>query len=308
MALGSDENRRRIAYNMGLRLLLQQETSRIWQFCESFTVDAELGLSFDEIGVFEDPNQVAPGSTYEPVTVNELAFTRRWLQTTTWDLFKHWPTWEMTKVLEDPTSAVMRQFMYSFNRKKDSIAVNAIFGSVKRGKTLPGDDADVTFPAGQVIAVNVINPGAAAGNVGLNRAKLNAVFSLFVKNEAIQDDGPGNGLHMAITAKQLNDMLDDDKVTDRDSLLGQFERTGRLNYLNIDFHNYQNLPTDGSGYRRCPVWIREGMRVGIVRDLTTDLDQNKNMRGYPWQARAAAEIGAARAEEKMVAEVKCAES
>ncbi|MBK8200743.1 MAG: hypothetical protein IPK75_20595 [Acidobacteria bacterium] len=55
-------------------------------------------------------------------------------------------------------------------------------------------------------------------------------------------------------------MLNDDKVTDRDSLLGQFERTGRLNYLNIDFHNYQALPVDGNSYRRCPVWMPMGAR------------------------------------------------
>jgi hypothetical protein len=305
MALGPDENTRRVSYHNTMRLLLQQETTRIWQYCQPHTVDAELGLAFGEMAVFDDPEPFVPGSDYEPIVVNELAFTRRWLNTAKWRQHKHWPYYNDTYVLSDPTSDVMRQFMYSFNRRKDRIAVAAMFAAVRRGKTLPGDDADVTFPAGQTIAVTVGNGGS--GNVGLNRAKLNAVFSLFVANEAIQDDGPGGGLHMAITAKQLNNMLDDDKVTDRDSLLGQFERTGRLNYLNIDFHNYQNLPTTG-GFRRCPVWIKEGMRVGITKELMTDLSQRKDMMGLPWQAVAYAELGAARAEEKMVAEVLCAES
>lgn len=307
MALGPDENKRRISYANTLRLLLQQETSRIWQYCTPHTVDAELGLGFDEIAPFDAPRAVPAGSRYEPMGISELQFTRRWLSTSPWDFFKHWPSFELTKTLEDPTSAVMRQIMFAFNRKKDEIAVTAMFGAVKRGKTLPGDDADVTFPAGQVIAVDVVNSGSATAT-GLNRAKLNKVFTLFVGNEAIQDDGPGNGLHMAITAKQLNDMLNDDKVTDRDSLLGQFERTGRLNYLNIDFHNYQNLPVDGSGYRRCPVWLPDGIRCGMTKELTTDLSQRKDIRTLPWQAYAYAEFGAARAEEKMVAEVKCAEA
>lgn len=307
MALGPDENLRRITYDNNLRLLLQQQTTRIWQYCEPHNVDAELGLSFDEIGIFEDFDAMVPGANYQPIEINELQFTRRWLSTASWEKYKHWSSWNETVTVQDPNSAVLRQFMYSFNKKKDAVALAAMFGAVKRGKTLPGDDADVTFPAGQVIAVDVVNSGSPTAT-GLNRAKLNKVFTLFVGNEAIQDDGPGNGLHMAIGSKQLNDMLNDDKVTDRDSLLGQFERTGRLNYLNIDFHNHQSLPTDGSGYRRCPVWIREGMRVAVTKELTTDLTQLKNYKGFPWQAAAMARIGAARAEEKMVAEVKCAEA
>ncbi|MBK8189001.1 MAG: hypothetical protein IPK79_00945 [Vampirovibrionales bacterium] len=307
MALGPTENQVQVAYHDGLRLLLQQETSRIWQYCEQFNVDAEQGLSFDEIAPFEDPLPFVPGSDYQPITVSELQFTRRWLQTASWKFTKHWPYFSDTVRLTDPTSSVMRQIAMTYNRRKDSVAVAAMFAAVKRGKTLPGDDTDVTFPAGQVIAVDVVNSGTPAAT-GLNRAKLNAVFALFVQKEAIMDDGPGNGLHMAITAKQLKDMLNDDKVTDRDSLLGQFERTGRLNYLNIDFHNYQGLPVDGNSYRRCPVWMPMGMRVGVTRELTTDLSQRKDWEGLPWQAHAHAQFGAARAEEKMIAEVKCSEA
>lgn len=309
MALGPDENRRQIAYSNTLRLALQQETTRIWQFCTPVTVDAVQGLSFDEMAAFGPPAQIPQGSQgYEPITVRELNFTRRWLSSVFWDDWRHFHTFDQSMVLEDPTSAIIRYFKASFNRKKDEVAINAMFGSVKRGKVLPGDDADVTFPAGQQVAVNVVSPGATPANVGLNRAKLNKAFSLFVKNEAVFGDGPEDMLHCAISAKQLEDLLNDDKVTDKQFLLGQFQQTGRLSYLKFDFHDYQNLPVDASGYRRCPVWATDGVRVGITSELETRFTRMDETRLQPWQAYSKAGVGAARADEKLVVEIKCAES
>lgn len=309
MALTPEENRRQIAYSNTLKLALQQESTRIWQYCTTHTVDAVLGLSFDEISPFGPPAVVAKNpSGYEPITIRELAFTRRWLSTTDWDDWKHWHTYDQSVVLEDPTSAVIRYLKASFNRKKDEVAINAMFGAAKRGKVLPGDDADVTFPSTQTIAVTVGNGGS--GNVGLNRAKLNKVYALFMSNQALGDDGPNGTLHMAISSKQLEDLLNDDKVTNRDFLLGQFQSTGRLSYLKFDFHDYEGLPTVSgqSTFRRCPVWMMDGMRVGITKELETTFTRMEGIRKMPYQAYALASFGAARADEKMVAEIICNES
>ena len=309
MANGPDENRRQVAYSNTLRLALQQETTRIWQYCTPHMVDAVLGMSFDEMGAFGPPNQLPQGAQgYEPIPVRELNFTRRWLSSVPWDDWRHFHTFDQSMVLEDPTSSIIRYFKASFNRKKDEIAINAMLGTAKRGKVLPGDDPDVSFPLGQQVAVNVVDPGVTPANVGLNRAKLNKAFSLFVKNEAMFEDGPDGQLHMAISAKQLEDLLNDTKVTDSTFLLGQFQQTGRLSYLKFDFHDYQNLPVDENGYRRCPVWMTDGMRVGVTRELETRFTRMDETRMQPWQAYASAFVGAARADEKLVVEIKCAEA
>lgn len=309
MANGPDENRRQIAYSSTIRMALQQETTRIWQYCTPHNVTAVMGLSFTDMKPFGPPAQLPAGSqAYEPISIKELSFSNRWLSSSFWDDWAHFHTYDQSMVLEDPNDPVIRYFRASFNRKKDEVAVAAMFGPTKRGKTLPGDDPDVTFPASQQVAVNVVSPGVTPANTGLNRAKLNKAFAMFVKNEAMFEDGPNGSLHMAVSARQLEDLLNDEKVTDRQFLLGQFQQTGRLSYLRFDFHDYQNLPVDASGYRRCPVWMTDGMRVGITQDLHTSFSRMDGYRAQPYFAYAKAFVGAARADEKLVVEVKCSEA
>lgn len=308
MAVTQDFNvhTRRVAYSNTLALAVQQKTSRIWDYCEEHDVNADDGLSFDEMAANAAPTAIGKtANRFDAMQIKELSIVRRWLQTSKWDDVRHWVSWDETKTLTNVTSPVIQSFRQSFNRLKDKIVIDAMFGAAKRGMDKPGDDDDAVFDAtNQVVAVNVVNSGSAT-NTGLNRAKLNQAWAILVGNEVIGDDGDGEEVHCAIARKQLEELLIDDKVTDRQFLLGQFNQTGQLRYLNIMFHNYQSLLKDGSSYYRVPMWVKSGIRRGVTKDLTTDLSQRRDIRGLPWQAYAWAEIGAARTDEKKIVEIKC---
>lgn len=297
---GLELHQRRVEYENTIRLSLQQAEGLIWPHSTPHTVSAADGLRFDEIAPFQAPQLLT--SKYQEISIKELSFTHRWLQTAIYHDEYHWPEIDLPKSLSDPQSAVFRQFANNFMQLKDALAVAALFGPIKRGLRQPGDIADEVFDAtNQVVPVNLVESGTAAAT-GLNRAKLNMAFAMFKRNYA-----PPGEKYMAIGYLQLIDLLINESLNDKMSILGQFSATGMLRYLDINFVSYENLPKTGSN-RRCPMWMAEGLRTGTTQAVKTNLDPLVNIVGRPWQATVLGEIGAARVDNKLVVEVLCLEA
>lgn len=305
MSTDIEVHKRRVAYANTLRLALQQEDTRLWDKCETHDLDAELGLAFDEMA---PTAMVKVTGKLQPTPNLDMSYSRRWLSAAPFVWAHHWDKFDQTKVLTNINSSLIRSARMASNRTKDSVVADAFFADVARGMDKPGDDSASTFPAGQVVAVNVghaswdpvANTGGSA--TGMNMAKLKQALVKMVGNEA-----PNDPVFCAITATQLSNLLFDDEFTNKDWILGQFNERGEVKFLNWTFVNYQGLAVDGSGYRRVPVWMKSGMRRAVVKDLETKLDSRSDL-NYAWQAWAGMDVGAARADDKLVVEIKCAES
>jgi hypothetical protein len=305
MATDIEVHKRRVAYNNTLRIALQQEDTRLWDKCDSFDLDAELGLAFDEIA---PTAMVKLTGKLQPTPNLGMDYSRRWLSSEPYVWAHAWDKFDQTKVLTNVNSSLIRSAKAAANRTKDLSIAKAFFADVPRGMDKPGDDGYASFPASQVVGVNVghadWDPVTKAGGsaTGMNMAKLKLALVTMVGNEA-----PNDPVFCGITAAQLGNLLFDDQFTNKDWILGQFNERGEVKFLNWTFVNYQGLEVDASGYRRVPVWMKSGMRRAVVKDLETKLDQRSDL-NYAWQAWAGLDIGAARADDKLVVEIKCAEA
>jgi hypothetical protein len=77
--------------------------------------------------------------------------------------------------------------------------------------------------------------------------------------------------------------------------------------LGINIVHCERLDTDGSSYRRIPVFAKSGMHLGMWNDVSGDVSQRKDLQGLPWQIYAYGTFGATRLEENKIIEIKCAE-
>lgn len=300
-----DVHKRRVAYNNTLKLALQQEDTRLWDKCESHDLDAELGLAFDEMA----PTAfVRLTGKLQPTPNMDMNYSRRWLSGAPFVWAHKWDMFDGTKTLTNVNSSLIKSATMGANRTKDSVIADAFFADVPRGMDKPGDDGYAAFPATQVVGVNVGSTGfdtstmSGGAACGLKLMKLKRALVMMVGNEA-----PNEQVNVAIGASQLWTLLNDEEMLDKDSVLGTFNEKGEAKALGFNFVNYQALPVDANGYRRIPVWLKSGMRRAVVKDLSTKLDQLATM-NYAWQAWAGMDIGAARADDKLVVELKCLEA
>lgn len=292
-------HKRRVEFHAALRMSLQQDQAILWPYAEQHDVGAELGKAFDDMPPEGPPQPIA--AKLQPITINPLSFTRRWIQTAKWSWTKHWDSFDLTKMVTNPAASVFQNIRYSYYAFQDARFVNAAFGIVKRGMNAPGDDPDTPFDsAGQVVALNYVASGSPV-NSGMTKAKVIETARMFRARYAGQRE-----LHVAVSSKEWADLLNDDKFTDRQYTLGGTDEFGNVRMLGFTWHTYEDLPvvTGSPNYRRCLAWARDGIRVSEATPLVSDLDRIKSHVAYPWQAHAWCELGAARADEKLVIEIQ----
>ena len=77
--------------------------------------------------------------------------------------------------------------------------------------------------------------------------------------------------------------------------------------MGFSFIGIERLETDGTGYRRVPVWSRNGMLLAKRKGVTAKVRERAD-KSYSTQVYAAMDVGAVRMEEGKVVEIKCAEA
>lgn len=207
---------------------------------------------------------------------------------------------DRVRMLTDPSSAYAQALMAAMNRQKDDLIIAQIFASANTGAD--GTTA-VAFPAANQVAVNSWKYGSGSGNAGLTISKL-------IEAKAILDAGEveENDRYIAVAAKGLADLLGTTEVTSSDFNAVQALVSGQIDrFMGFKFIRSERLLTDGSGYRRVPVWQKMGIGLGKAQDIVADVgprrDKNMAMQAYYEMT-----MGCARLEEARVVEIKCLES
>lgn len=286
-------------YKGNIQLLLQQRGSRLrGSVTEDSGYVGNQAAPVDQIGSVEaDPVT----GRFQPIQGKDLPNDRRWVFPQDFDLPLFVDTFDKLRLLEDPTSSYSVAATNGMGRRIDDVIINGIFGTNKTGQN---GATSVTFPAGQQISASL---GASAAT-GLNVAKLKKGMELLLAAEADLDNDP---VYLPITAKQNTDLMNEIQVINGDySALGATVREGRLmNFMGINFLHSERLPTNGSGYRRCPLYLKSGLHLAIWGGSTTaDISQRKDLKGMPYQIYLWMTMDATRLEEKKIVEIPCAEA
>lgn len=287
-------------FQTSLRMAIQQIPSKLMP-CVTIgetVVGAKQAVIVDRIGSV-DANTVA--GQLQPKTYLNPTTERLWVDPISKDVPLIMDHFEQLKMLSDPSSKFVQTAVAAINRAKDDEIIRAAFAATKSGETGAATSAFDT--TNQQIAVNY----DASGNVGLTVAKLKRARQFFLRDEVDMDR---EQLFCLITDDQDKNLLDEAQYVSLDySDKPVLDAEGKLKtFLKFQFVHTQRLGVDASGYRRVPVWAKSGIEYRPWEELYTNVYRDTNYRGEPWAAYCMATFGAARADNKLVKEILCAES
>ena len=208
---------------------------------------------------------------------------------------------DKVKMLIDPTSDYAMAHANAMGRGMDDEIIDAFFADAYSGE----DGSTVSsFDSNNVVAVDSWAYGTGSGNTGLTISKLIEAKTILDENE-VDEDEPR---YIGVTAKQVANLLETTEATSKDYNTVQALVEGKINaFMGFNFIRSQRLLADSNSYRRLPVWLPSGMRLGIGKDIVGRITERADKR-FAMYAYFCMSIGATRLEESKVAEIKCAES
>lgn len=287
-------------YATSVELALQIKDSRLATRCMSGSHTGEMASPIDRISPVE-AREVS--GRFGAIGRVEKEYVRRWIRPRSFDLPIYLDSFDELKTSNDPKSALIESHRAAFERKRDAVFVDAIFGDALIGKDGTETEAWSTY-TGQVVAVDT---GAGAAT-GMNVAKLRAARKILKKNKV---DFNGEEVFIGINAEADDDFLDEAMIVSKEYNIdapkvnsqGMIER-----FMGFTFVPFEDFAVDGSGYRRLPVWVRSGMHFGNWGGMTVDISQDKQVQGYPWRVYGFGTFNATRRDPLKVVEVKISEA
>lgn len=215
---------------------------------------------------------------------------------------------DKVRMLTDPTSTYVMAGNAAMNRAIDDIIIAAFFADASTGAD---GTTTVSFPSGNQVAVNSWAYGSGSGNAGMTISKMIEARAVLLGGEAVDENDPQQigELYCAMSAKQISNLLSTTEVTSRDYAGDMLSlRSGMVpNFMGCKIIRTQRLGTDGSSYRRVPMWQKQGMYLGIGEDVKVEVTPRAD-KNYSTQPYYEMLLGAARVEEARVVEIKCLES
>jgi hypothetical protein len=141
----------------------------------------------------------------------------------------------------------------------------------------------------------------------MNVEKLKAGIQILLGNEA-WDPSSGQRISCVISAKQNRNLMDEVQVinSDYNGEKAVVNDGFVMQWGKVDFIHSERLALNGSSQTRCPMYVKEGMHLGMWQDISADVSQRKDLAGLPWQVYLYGTFGGTRLEEKKVVELPCA--
>jgi len=193
--------------------------------------------------------------------------------------------------LIDPTSSYAASAAFAMGRAKDDAIITAATGSASTGES---GSTSTALPSGQKIAV---------ATAGLTLAKLLSAKEILDSNEA----DPDMQRNIAVTAKQVTDLLNTTEIKDSDYNTVKALAQGQINsFLGFNFVRTERLGTDSNGDRQVICWVQDGILLATGKDATSKISEMPT-KNYSTQVFYSQTIGATRMEEEKVVEIACAE-
>lgn len=289
-------------YSANVYRMAQQQGSRLRSLVTEVPMKGE-SLTFPRV---HPTAAIRSTSVYDDSPIVHTPFSVRTLRAYeyVWGDMVDWK--QDLNLLIDPTSEVTAMGAAALGRVIDDIIIEDGF----LGTAFEGEKGDriVEFPDSQKIPITT---GGSSSNTGMNLAKLKEARSLFGKAD-IDLDNPANKLYMAISQSQLDDLLDEDKLTsneyanvkalvngDIDTFMGfKFIRTERLKKVDIG---------SGQTARTCVAWVKSAIKLAMPQAITGHISERAD-KNYNWYSHMKMKTGACRLEDAMVVHIPCLEN
>jgi hypothetical protein len=113
--------------------------------------------------------------------------------------------------------------------------------------------------------------------------------------------------YIAVSPKQITNLLDDPEVTSSDFNTVRALVKGELDtYVGFKFITTNRLPVDGSSDRRVFAWAMDGIKLAVGKEPSARIDERAD-KSYATQVYYCMSVGATRMEEAKVVEIICDE-
>ncbi len=279
-------------YSTVLQALLQQMDTRFRPYVMMGTHQGNGAAAVDQYGSVEAYQPVGRNA---PLVGQDVSADRRWVYPNDREIVRWVNSFDKLRMLIDPASEFMKGVAAGMARAEDDIIIDAFFATAQTGVS----GGTSTSHSNQV----TVSIGGTTS--GLNVDKLLLAKRLL----AAAHVDPSEEIYCAVAARQVEDLLKQAQVTSGDFNSVKPLVDGKVTrFLGINFIPSERLNTDGSGYRRVPVWVKSGMHLGVWGEVNHDITLRKDLSSQPLQIYSRFTMGATRVEENRVVEIVCNEA
>jgi hypothetical protein len=277
-------------YTTNVGLLLQQRGSKLRS---SVSVGSYVGKAAKAVEQIGPVTAQARTTRHGDTPLISTPHDARWVFPTDYEWADLVDDQDKLRMLIDPTSPYAINGAYALGRAMDKLIIDAALGTSKTGENGTTNTAFDT--ANQQIAV---------GATGLTIAKLREAKKILMENEVDVDVDP---LYIAVTAKQLDDLLGTTEVTSSDFNTVKALVQGTINsFMGFQFVHTELLGVNSSSNRRVIAWAQSGLHLGLWNDVNSRISERDD-KSYSTQVYVKGTFGATRTEEGKVVEILCAE-
>jgi hypothetical protein len=274
-------------FSSNIQMLSQQMGSLLRNAVDVETVKGEKAF-FDQVG---SAAAVLRTTRHADTPLIDTPHSRRMVTMSDYEYADLIDDQDKVRLLVDPTSTYARAAASAMSRAMDDVIISAALGSSLTGKD---GTTSTAFDSNNSIAV---------GGAGLTLAKLLQAKEILDSN----DVDPSIPRYIAVSPKQITNLLDDPEVTSADYNTVRALVKGELDtYVGFKFITTNRLGVDGSGDRRCFAWAMDGIKLAIGKEPNARIDERAD-KSYATQVYYCMSVGATRMEESKVVEVICDE-
>jgi hypothetical protein len=288
-----------------VEFLVQQMPARLWA---SSTIRTYMGSGATATEQFGATTMSLVTGRVQPKPITDTPADRRWIYPQKYWVSDIVDTYEELEMAISPDGWIAQDFVFAANRQKDDVWIANYFGNALTGNTSTTGNAPsttVAFPSGNFQAVTVGSAGGATPT-GMNVPKLRGARKQMLQAEV---DLEYDSAYAAMSAIQLDDMLNQAQAISLDFQDKPVLEDGQITrFMGFEFKHSERLPVDANSYRKCPIWVKSGMRSGVWQDEKTRIVPRYDLIGDPFEVGTMLMVGATRLQEPKCQAALCAES
>lgn len=291
------------SYNSTAQLLLQQTDSRLRGAVTSGTYVGKRASPVQYMGQLAFRQAGGRGSPLQPQVAQ---YQRRWVTPADKDLTIQVDSFDELRTIIDPRSVLTAGVMAAGSRTFDDLIIAGFFGSAQTGVdesslTTETFNSGANFPT----SVNVDIQFGAGVDTGLTVKKIIEGRRILQKYE----NDPEAEVHIAVTNQQVADLMQQlEFISTEYRQVPVYDGAMRITrFLGCTFHYTERLQFDASDtdQRYVPMWIADGMHLGVWKDMQTIISQRNDLTGHPWQAYTMVSANATRLQAGKVIQIEC---
>lgn len=287
-----------------VEMLVQQRGSRLRRAVMVETGIVGESKFFEQVGAIPDGDVAVNLPRHSDSPLMETPHARRRVTMKNFEWGDLIDDFDKVQTLIDPTNPYTQNAGWAIGRQVDLEIISKFTGSAFTGKE---GTVEVTFDTDTTVGnqgnrVPVDFDGDSADE-GMTVQKLREARRFLLSNEAWPEGEPA---FVAMSSKQMDDLLGTTEYTSADFNTVRALVNGEVNqFLGFEFIRtellaYSDAPTNT--IRRCPVWVRSGMKLGVGIEPKSRIAERADKRFSTyvyWSGR----FGATRMQEPKVLEI-----